>query len=147
MCFSPSPGDSTSSGASSSSSDSSAASASPSSSSDDAASSGAPSSSSPGVSEGPHDAAADAAAAAAAAEEADDNVTGRIRDDSAYDPLGESQSACVRYSNPNKRNILGISLLSHVWVLSGKVGGGRGGQNNNMGTFTSCSKDRINVTC
>ena len=145
MCFSPSPGDSTSSGASSSSSDSSAASASPSSSSDDAASSGAPSSSSPGVSEGPHDAAADAAAAAA--EEADDNVTGRIRDDSAYDPLGESQSACVHYSNPNKRNILGISLLSHVWVLSGKVGGGRGGQNNNMGTFTSCSKDRINVTC
>ena len=125
MCFSPSPGDSTSSGASSSSSDSSAASASPSSSSDDAASSGAPSSSSPGVSEGPHDAAADAAAAAA--EEADDNVTGRIRDDSAYDPLGESQSACVHYSNPNKRNILGISLLSHVWVLSGKVGGGERG--------------------
>ena len=92
--FSPSPGDS--SGASSSSSDSSAASASPSSSSDDAASSGAPSSSSPGVSEGPRDADADvAAAAAAAAEEANDEARSRMTDDSAYEPGGDSQSACV----------------------------------------------------
>ena len=93
--FSPSPGDS--SGASSSSSDSSAASASPSSSSDDAASSGAPSSSSPGVSEGARDADADvaAAAAAAAAEEANDEARSRMTDDSAYEPGGDSQSACV----------------------------------------------------
>lgn len=87
------PGDLTLSGVSSSSSDSSAASASSSSSSDDAASSGAPSSSSPGGSEGSPD------AAAAASEEAGGHARGRMSDDSAYDPLGDSQRACDNNSN------------------------------------------------